>query len=299
MNINKMVTPILKELKTSELVVDEFNARSNEWNPLDDDETKLIDSIKAQGVLEPILVRTVKGQASKYKKGKTYSIICGNRRYHAAMEARLKTIPSVIRNDIDDIGALGTSIQENLKRRSMDKTTTADAVGRMMEMMNGNRTYEQKMRDMNKIFGMKERSIYNYWNIYKLKKEIGKSNVLQPAAKKIDTDTLASIQTVKHWNIEDKEKAMKVLSEIDDVKDRRATLSELKERTKADEDLGIGEAFKKIEEEYDDNVGQSFDIYLSAKERKATKEAALKEKLEINTLIKRSHTIWLKENGYL
>jgi len=88
------------------------------------------------------------------------------------MEARQKTIPCVIRNDLDDVQSLGTSIQENLKRRSMDKSQTAEGVGRMMDMMNGGRTYEQKMAEMTKMFGMTENSINMYNNIYKLLKRL-------------------------------------------------------------------------------------------------------------------------------
>ena len=52
------------------------------------------------------------------------------------------------------------------------------------------------MAEMTKVFGMKESSIKNYYNIYKLSKEInlkGHRDVL----KKIDTNTLAGIETSK------------------------------------------------------------------------------------------------------
>ena len=287
----------LKDLKTSELIVDEFNVRKGQWNPNDDDETKLVDSVKAQGILEPLLVRPVKGQSSKYAKNKTYSIICGSRRWRAAMEARQKDIPCVIRTDLNDIQSLGTSIQENLKRRSMDKTQTADGVGKMMDMMNGGRTYEQKMRDMTKMFGMKKDSINIYWNIYKLKKQINPKILVDSS--QLDTHTLSNIETAKHWDKEDKEKAIEVLSKIEQQKDRVVALSEMKKKTKQDEEMDVKEAYDEYEQEVDDTVGQSFDVYLNAKERKATKDAGKKENLEINTLIKRNHVDWLKSNNYL
>ena len=37
-----MAKPFLKDLKVSELAVDEFNVRKGEWNPNDDDENKLV-----------------------------------------------------------------------------------------------------------------------------------------------------------------------------------------------------------------------------------------------------------------
>jgi len=292
-----MVKPILKELKTSELIVDPFNVRGDDWNPLDDgDEGKLVDSIKAQGVLEPLLVRPVKGQKTKYAKNKTFSIVCGSRRWRASMEARLKTIPCVIRKDLDDVSSLGTSIQENLKRRSMDKMQTAHGVGRMMDLMNGGRTYEQKMREMTKMFGMNRQNIDKYYNIHKLSKEI--SPTLLGKRSNVDTKSLAGIQTSK-WEKEDKEKAIEVLSKIEKQEDRMVALSEMKKRTKEDEGLDVGEAFEDYEKEVDETTGQSFDVYLNAKERKATKDAALKEKVEVNTLIKRNHVAWLKVKKYL
>ncbi len=286
----------LIDIKPSELIPDEFNVRKGEWNPNDDDETKLVDSIKAQGVLEPLLIRPTKGQSTKYPKNKKYSIVCGSRRWNASMEARTKLIPCVVRDDLDDVQSLGTSIQENLKRRSMDKTQTADGVGRMMDMMNGKRTYEQKMSEMKKLFGMKEDSINRYNSIYKLSKEI---NLTRTGTSKIDTHTLSRIQQAKHWDKKDKEKAIEVLKDIEDVKDRRTTLAELKSKTKEDEDLDVEEAYQEYEKEVDETVGGNYDVYLNAKERKATKEASKKEKLEINTLIKRNHVKWLKDKGYL
>lgn len=288
----------LIEIKPTQLVVDEFNVRKGEWNPNDDDETKLVDSIKAQGVLEPILVRPTKGQSVKYPTGKKYSVICGSRRLNAAMEARTKTIPCVVREDLDDVKSLGTSIQENLKRRSMDKTQTANGVGRMMDMMNGGRTYEQKTAEMEKIFGMKRRNLDRYYNVYKLTKELGKP-IRATGDYEVDTHTLDSIQTAKHWDKEKKEKAINVLSSIEKAEDRRVAVSEMKSKTKADEDLDVEEAFRDFEEEQEQVKGESYDVYLNAKERKATKDAAKSERLEINTLIKRNHSNWLKEKGFL
>ncbi len=286
----------LKDLKTTELIPDEFNVRKGEWNPNDDDEMKLVDSVKAQGVLEPLLVRPVKGQSSKYPKNKTYSIICGSRRWHAALESRQRNIPCVIRNDLNDVQSLGTSIQENLKRRSMDKTQTADGVGRMWDMLNGGRTYEQKINELNKLFGMKRQALERYYNLYKLTKEV-KPTLLK--GRNLDTHSLAGIQTAKHWDTKKKEKAVEILSKIEKQEDRAVALSEMKSKTREDEDLDVQEAFQEYETEQDQVKGESYDVYLNAKERKATKEAAKSEKLEINTLIKRNHVNWLREKDFL
>ncbi len=117
--------------------------------------------------------------------------------------------------------------------------------------------------------------------------------------RKIDTDTLAGIQSAKHWDKDKKGKAIEILSKYEKRDDRRVALSELKKRTKDEEDFDLEEVQKQYEKDVDETIGQSFDVYLNAKERKATKDAALKEKVEINTLIKRNHVAWLKEMNYL
>jgi len=117
-----------KNLDIKDLTPDEFNVRKDDWNPNDDDEQKLVDSIKTQGVLEPILVRPIKGQPSKYPKNKVYSIVCGARRYRASMEARHKTMPAVIRDDLDDVSALvdGVTKLSKLPRVSRADLPTED-----------------------------------------------------------------------------------------------------------------------------------------------------------------------------
>ena len=111
----KQQTIQLQEIKTSELVVDKFNVRGDDW----DNDEELVDSIKSQGILHPLLVRTIKDK-KLYPKNKKFSIDCGNRRWHGAMEGRLKTVPCVVRDDLDDLSSLGVSLQENLERNNLD-----------------------------------------------------------------------------------------------------------------------------------------------------------------------------------
>ena len=70
---------------------------------------ELADSIKQNGVLQPILVR---------KKGKSYEIVAGERRYQASKIAGLKDIPVIIR-DIDDDEVLQLALIENLQRADL------------------------------------------------------------------------------------------------------------------------------------------------------------------------------------
>lgn len=71
--------------------------------------SELSDSIKQNGVLQPILVR---------KKGDMYEIVAGERRYQASKLAGLKEIPAIVR-DIDDTEVFQLALIENLQRSDL------------------------------------------------------------------------------------------------------------------------------------------------------------------------------------
>lgn len=70
---------------------------------------ELADSIRQNGVLQPILVR---------RKGQKYEIIAGERRYQASKLAGLKEIPAVVR-EIDDDKVFQLALIENLQRSDL------------------------------------------------------------------------------------------------------------------------------------------------------------------------------------
>lgn len=71
---------------------------------------ELSDSIKQNGVLQPILLR---------KKGQKYEIVAGERRYQAAKMAGLTEIPAVVR-EISDEDVFKLALIENLQRSDLD-----------------------------------------------------------------------------------------------------------------------------------------------------------------------------------
>lgn len=70
---------------------------------------ELTDSVRQNGILQPILVR---------KKGSAYEIVAGERRYQAAKAAGLKEVPVVIR-DISDEDVFRLALIENLQRSDL------------------------------------------------------------------------------------------------------------------------------------------------------------------------------------
>lgn len=268
----------LKEIPLSQLVIDKFNARGGEW--ISDE--GLIDSIRKQGVLEPLLVRPVKNK---------FGIVCGSRRFFASREARLKTVPCIIREGLTDVNALGISLQENLQSNSLDGVQESEAIAKMWEMF-GEKTYEEKMKEMEKRFGLKETTVREYLQISRLSDKI--KEFLKPTAAsrgKLDITTAARISGAD-WEDDEKEEIAEILSEVETARDRRKMLSKMKSY----KDLSPAEAFEKVRKI---PQGQTYYVYLDAKSVKATDKATEKEELDAETLIKDIYEKWLKKRGYL
>jgi len=83
----------------------------------------LADSIRAQGVVQPIVVRPVDG-------GK-YEIVAGERRWRAAQLAELQDVPVVVR-DMDDRTAIAVALIENIQRENLNPLEEAHALERLI-----------------------------------------------------------------------------------------------------------------------------------------------------------------------
>ena len=94
------------------------------------DETQLEElaqSIKTNGVVQPILVRKTNGGR--------YQIVAGERRWRAAQRAGLQRIPSVIR-DVPDDKMLELALIENIQRQELNAIEEAYAYKRLIETFN-------------------------------------------------------------------------------------------------------------------------------------------------------------------
>ena len=87
---------------------------------------ELSESIRTNGLLQPIVVRQHGTRAGEYE------IVAGERRWRAAQRAQLHQVPVVIR-DIDDGQALELALVENLQREDLSPLEEADAYHRLME----------------------------------------------------------------------------------------------------------------------------------------------------------------------
>ena len=90
---------------------------------------ELADSIKAQGVVQPIVVRAL--GAPDGGESQRYEIIAGERRWRAAQIAGLTEIPAVIRH-IPDNAAIAIALIENIQRENLNPLEEARALTRLI-----------------------------------------------------------------------------------------------------------------------------------------------------------------------
>ena len=101
----------------------------------------LADSIKAQGLVQPIVVRPIGehtmgarplgAEASVPAAERRYEIIAGERRWRAAQMAGLHQIPAVVR-DVPDRAAIAIALIENIQRENLNPLEEAQALQRLV-----------------------------------------------------------------------------------------------------------------------------------------------------------------------
>ena len=84
---------------------------------------ELADSIREQGVMQPILVRPVDGGR--------FEIVAGERRWRAAQRAGLKDVPALVKN-VPDNSALALALIENIQREDLNPLEEAQGLARLI-----------------------------------------------------------------------------------------------------------------------------------------------------------------------
>ena len=92
---------------------------------VEDELTPLVDSIREKGVLQPLLVRRLDGDADRFE------IIAGERRWRAAQLAQVHELPVVVR-DLSDSEALEIALVENIQRQDLTPLEEAEGYQRLM-----------------------------------------------------------------------------------------------------------------------------------------------------------------------
>ena len=117
--------PENKSDSVTELKITDINPNTNQpRKTLDDDRlVELSESIKENGIIQPIIVQ---------RKKDKYIIVAGERRWRAARLAGLKLIPAIVR-DLTDRQTMEQALIENLQREDLNPMETAFAMQNLLK----------------------------------------------------------------------------------------------------------------------------------------------------------------------
>jgi len=120
---------------------------------------QLVDSIKAQGILQPLLVR------KHPEKEGHYEIVAGERRWRAAQAAQLHEVPVLLR-DLADRQVLEIALVENVQRQDLNALEEAEAYRRLLE------DFAHTQEDLARAVGKSRSHIANILRLLTLPPEV-------------------------------------------------------------------------------------------------------------------------------
>lgn len=123
-----------------------------------DDLRELAESVREQGVIQPILVR-------RAPDGDTYQIIAGERRWRAAQLAQLHEVPVLVR-EFDDQTAMEIALVENVQRRDLTPLEEAEGYRRLID------EYGHSQDDIARAVGKSRSHIANILRLLNLPDEV-------------------------------------------------------------------------------------------------------------------------------
>ncbi|MBI5130775.1 MAG: ParB/RepB/Spo0J family partition protein [Rhodopseudomonas palustris] len=121
--------------------------------------SELTDSIKQHGVIQPIVVRPVKGAQDRYE------IIAGERRWRAAQRAGLHEVP-IVPVDVSDALALEIAIVENVQREDLNPLEEAQGYHALAN------EFKRSQEDIAKIVGKSRSHVANMMRLTKLPEDV-------------------------------------------------------------------------------------------------------------------------------
>lgn len=109
----------LRELAVSQLQSGKYQPRKD---MADEALAELTESIRAQGIIQPIIVRELTNSH--------FEIIAGERRWRAARQAGLKQVPCIVKS-VDDRATMAIALIENIQREDLNVMEEAQALERL------------------------------------------------------------------------------------------------------------------------------------------------------------------------
>jgi ParB family chromosome partitioning protein len=150
--------PATREAAPSEVDLDLLSPNPYQPRVAFDDERleELAQSIKANGVIQPVLVR---------RHGARYEIIAGERRWRAAQRAGLLKVPVVVR-DVPDDKLLQVALIENIQRENLNPIDEATAYRRLID------EFQLTQEGLAAAVGKERSTVANFLRLLKLPQEV-------------------------------------------------------------------------------------------------------------------------------
>jgi ParB family transcriptional regulator, chromosome partitioning protein len=174
---------------------------------------ELAESIREQGVLQPLIVRAIGALASGPS---SYEIVAGERRWRAARLAGLTTVPVIVR-ELTDQAALAVALIENLQREDLNPIDQAQSMSRLVD------EFGMTHDEIAKALGRSRAGVTNFLRLLDLADDVkdamvagtidmGHARALLPLDAKRQV-TLASKIGRLGWSVRKVEKTVKSLLE--------------------------------------------------------------------------------------
>ncbi|MDE0244083.1 MAG: ParB/RepB/Spo0J family partition protein [Gammaproteobacteria bacterium] len=168
---------------------------------------ELAESIRAQGVVQPVLVRPVDGGGDSLAR---YEIVAGERRWRAAQHAGLESVPAVVRA-LSDAEAALAALVENVQREDLSAMELARALRAILEISGGTH------KDVGRSIGMSRAAVSNHLRLLELgdtarkllderKLEMGHGRALLAVANPARQAALARLIAEKGLTVRDAER---------------------------------------------------------------------------------------------
>lgn len=260
-----------------QLFVDSVNIRAKEYETDED----LINSIKSEGIIEPLIVR---------QKDTRYGIVAGGRRFRAGIEAGLKEFPVIIK-ELNDNQAMGLSIQENWQSKKCPEIFIAEKVAELYKNLNTGMQHSEKVKWFEKEIGIKESTLLTYRNMASLGDNFKEQFMYTTRpARRIDTHSAEAIATD---NYSPKEQVA-IGKEIAG-KTRKEAMSFIK-KVKSYKDKPISEAIR-LSKRIPETI--SFSVSFDLKVQRAIQKYAKEKDIPVVEVIRKSVEQFLRRGGYL
>jgi ParB family chromosome partitioning protein len=120
---------------------------------------ELAASIKAQGLMQPIVIRPLVGKDDRYE------IIAGERRWRATQLAGLDTVPVIVR-DVPDDAAIAMALIENIQRENLNSMEEAQALHRLQH------EFELTQQEVGDAVGKSRTTVANLLRLMQLNEDV-------------------------------------------------------------------------------------------------------------------------------